>query len=103
MGYRILTDVFYNIYMTQFSTELDHTIDISIPFPTEQLASQVVTVLSVDSELKKHLIYREMKANGIYLLAVFKSSDLKVLRVSVDSFLDNVILIIRTVNECGDL
>ncbi|EMR09202.1 hypothetical protein PNEG_02539 [Pneumocystis murina B123] len=89
--------------MSQSFIKFDHIIDISIPFPTEQLASQVAAVLSVDLELKKHLVYREIRVDGLYFSVVFQSNDLKVLRVSVDSFLDNIILIIRTVNECGDL
>ncbi|KAG5437749.1 hypothetical protein PCANB_000462 [Pneumocystis canis] len=80
-----------------------HTIDISIPFLTEQLASQVATVLLVDPELKEHVIYKKIKTNGLYLLASFQSVNLKALRVSVDAFLGNIILIIRTINECGDL
>ncbi|KAG4303210.1 hypothetical protein PCK1_000548 [Pneumocystis canis] len=77
--------------------------DISIPFLTEQLASQVATVLLVDPELKEHVIYKKIKTNGLYLLASFQSVNLKALRVSVDAFLGNIILIIRTINECGDL
>ncbi|KTW26667.1 hypothetical protein T552_02676 [Pneumocystis carinii B80] len=89
--------------MSQSCVKFDHIIDINIPFPTEQLASQAATVLSADSELKKHLVYREIRVDGPYFSVVFQSNDLKFLRVSVDSFLDNIILMIRTVNECGDL
>ncbi|QSL65972.1 hypothetical protein MERGE_003109 [Pneumocystis wakefieldiae] len=60
--------------------KFDHIIDISIPFPTEQLASQAAAVLSVDSELKKHLVYREIRVDMLYLSVVFKSDNLKVLR-----------------------
>ncbi|KTW32713.1 uncharacterized protein T551_00198 [Pneumocystis jirovecii RU7] len=89
--------------MSRRSIELGHAIDISIPFPNEWLPSQIATVLSVDPELKEQVIYREIKVDGSYLFASFQSADLKTLRVSVDAFLDNVVLIIRTVNECGNL
>ncbi|KAG4306216.1 hypothetical protein PORY_000204 [Pneumocystis oryctolagi] len=84
-------------------TEFDHSIDISIPFPTKHFAHQVETVLSVDPELKEQHVRREIKADGVYLFASFKSNDLKILRVSVNSFLDNVVLIIRTIEKCKDL
>ncbi|KAG5513803.1 hypothetical protein PMAC_000841 [Pneumocystis sp. 'macacae'] len=89
--------------MPQGPAEFDHIINISIPFPNEWLSSQVATVLSVDPELKERIIHREIKVDGLHLFVSFQSSDLKALRVSVDAFLDNVVLIVRTVNECKDL
>lgn len=91
------------------------SITLQIPFPTHRLADIALRVLNVDKELSL-LVNRDLSLGlsavnepressdpikglgtteaGHTLLAVFEAATNRVLRVSVNSFLDNVALVL---------
>ncbi|OLL24119.1 EKC/KEOPS complex subunit [Neolecta irregularis DAH-3] len=72
---------------------------ISIPFPTEELAGFAVQILSPDQELKPELVKRTLKSSQNNLIADFECIDVRMLRLCINSFLENTALIISTMQE----
>mmetsp|Transcript_33187 Transcript_33187/g.130653 ORF Transcript_33187/g.130653 Transcript_33187/m.130653 type:complete len:81 (+) Transcript_33187:274-516(+) len=73
--------------------------ELSIEMPNGMDAEIPKKVLEVDEELRPDLVSRRVWSEGGTLKAVIEAVDAKVLRVSVSSFLDYLILTMRMVQE----
>ncbi|KAL5254918.1 hypothetical protein ACHWQZ_G014385 [Mnemiopsis leidyi] len=62
--------------------------NISIPFPSERLATIAMRSVSADKEPRKSGVTRDMKVCGGVLHVSVSSSELRVLRVSLGSVLE---------------
>ncbi|CAG8466258.1 10234_t:CDS:2 [Ambispora leptoticha] len=71
---------------------------LTIPFPSPRLATIAARVLSVDKELKSNEVLRTIHAKDEELLVEFKCSSVRMLRVSVNSLMDMVIMVTRTMD-----
>ena len=76
---------------------------LRIPFPTPLLASQALQILSPDKELKEELVTRRLSVEGKELCAQFDCVSARMARVAVNSFLENVDLVISSMAELGEL
>ncbi|ORZ00614.1 CTAG/Pcc1 family, partial [Syncephalastrum racemosum] len=73
---------------------------LEVPFSSERLASIAMQVLNVDKELKTDQTKRSLTTNGEgTLIAQFDSVSARMLRVSVNSFMDMLNMVTRTANE----
>ena len=74
-----------------------------IPFPSPLLASQALQILSPDKELKENLVKRVLSVDGTELHADFECVSARMARISVNSFLENVDLVLSSMAELGEL
>ncbi|CAH0720842.1 unnamed protein product, partial [Brenthis ino] len=73
-------------------------ITLQIPFKNEEQAILVTEILNVDKELKGSGIHRNINFEDNSLLVTFEGVEYKKLRVSINAFLKNVLLIVKTFN-----
>jgi len=59
----------------------------------------VLSVLQVDEEIRPDRITRQLSLQGPTLCMHFAAADLKFLRVAVSSFLEAMMLVVRTINQ----
>ncbi|KAI9484331.1 CTAG/Pcc1 family [Zychaea mexicana] len=76
---------------------------IEIPFPTNRLATIAQRVLNVDKELKTDQVKRSLSVNDDKLEALFECTTARMMRVSVNSFLEMLTMVTRTMDECDTL
>mmetsp|Transcript_5476 Transcript_5476/g.8508 ORF Transcript_5476/g.8508 Transcript_5476/m.8508 type:complete len:88 (+) Transcript_5476:87-350(+) len=82
---------------------LPYEFDLEVRFPKDSHASIVCNALSVDEELQPPTsLVKTMTVTGNVLKIHFAASELRLLRVSVSSFLDFLHLSTRTLAEFGD-
>ncbi|KAH9838269.1 transcription factor Pcc1-domain-containing protein [Rhodofomes roseus] len=79
-----------------------HTITIRIPFESEKHASIAKQVIEVDRELQPQAVLRELSVENDILIATFKTLTVRLSRLTVNAFLENVDLVIRTLAEFGE-
>lgn len=72
---------------------------LDVPFDNERDASTVYKALSVDPEPKRSGITKKLSLSGNSLRVVFKCSELKTLRVSVNTFMDLLYLSVQTIER----
>ncbi|XP_029632989.1 EKC/KEOPS complex subunit Lage3 [Octopus sinensis] len=77
------------------------TADVSIPFQTAAEAVIAFGTLSVDKEPKRGNVRKEMKLQDNKLLVHFEASEPRLLRVSMNSFIDHLVLVQQTINKFG--
>ncbi|CCA68886.1 hypothetical protein PIIN_02746 [Serendipita indica DSM 11827] len=58
-------------------------------------------VISVDKELQAHAVKRDLSLDGDELVATFKTLTVRLARLTLNAYLENVELIIRTLDEFG--
>ncbi|KAL4209466.1 hypothetical protein CU097_006298 [Rhizopus azygosporus] len=75
---------------------MDKTITLEIPLPNERLATIAARVIEVDKELKADQVKRTIAAEGNILKVRFDCYTTKMLRVSVNSFLEYLTMVTRT-------
>ena len=76
---------------------------VSIPFPTPRLADIAKQALEPDGEVKPLEVQRALTVQDSTLHAVFSCVSARMARVSLQSFLDNVDMIVRTMEELESL
>lgn len=82
------------------SSELPHSLTLTIPFLTPDLAHIAQRTLSVDSELSSPSeLTRQLTVTDSSLVAHFDSQSLRKLRVTVNGFLDSLTLITETIKH----
>ncbi|KAI8343186.1 CTAG/Pcc1 family [Chlamydoabsidia padenii] len=81
---------------------MDHKLDIDIPFPSPELATIAMRVLSVDKELKTDQVKRTMECDDALLKIHFQSVSAKMLRVSSNSFLEMLLMVTRTMDQFAE-
>ena len=77
--------------------------EINIPFLNSEHAKIAFNSLIVDKEPRKELITREINLDGDCLKVNWCSKEARILRVSINSFLDHLRLVIRTIDQFGKL
>ncbi|KAH7341963.1 transcription factor Pcc1-domain-containing protein [Rhizoctonia solani] len=79
-----------------------HTITVRVPFLSPAHASIAQRTIQVDKELQPHAVKRTLTVEGDVLLATFSSLTLRLARLTLNGFLENVDLVSRTLMEFGD-
>ncbi|KAI0322746.1 transcription factor Pcc1-domain-containing protein [Amylostereum chailletii] len=79
-----------------------HTITVRIPFATPHHASIAKQVIEVDRELQPHAVERALVVEDAVLIATFSTLTVRLARLTLNAFLENVDLVVRTIAEFGD-
>lgn len=74
---------------------------IEIPFPSDKLALIAQQVLDVDTELKTDQVNRVITSQGNVLHVLFECYNTRMLRVAVNSFLEYLTMVTRTIEAFG--
>lgn len=74
-------------------------ISVTVPFHSSELALLAYEVLSVDKELKRSGIQRKLEVNSENLIVKFHGESTKKLRVAVNSFIKNTLLVVKTIDQ----
>jgi len=78
-----------------------HTISVEIPFASTKHASIVKKVIEVDAELSPHAVKRELSVEDNKLIATFHTLTVRLTRLTLNAFLENVDLVVRTIDQFG--
>lgn len=79
-----------------------HTVTIRIPFASERHAAIAKQVIEVDKELQPQDVQRDLSVDGGTLIATFSTLTVRLSRLTVNAFLENVDLVVRTIGEFGE-
>ncbi|KAH8117816.1 transcription factor Pcc1-domain-containing protein [Phellopilus nigrolimitatus] len=79
-----------------------HTVTVRVPFASPKHASIAKQVIEVDAELQAQAVKRTLAAEGDELVATFTCLTIRLARLTVNSFLENIELVIRTLGEFGE-
>lgn len=74
---------------------------VRVPFGRAEWAEMVFNTLSVDTELKEDVVQRHYKVEKDVFEATFKAQSAKMLRTSVSSFYDMLLLAVQTLERFG--
>lgn len=75
---------------------------VSIPFPTLKQAEIVYNSLRVDPEPKRSRVNKTLNTEGKVLIAHFSATELRKLRVAVNSFLELSSLCVLTISQWSE-
>ncbi|KAI9574005.1 transcription factor Pcc1-domain-containing protein, partial [Boletus coccyginus] len=75
---------------------------VRIPFASNKHATIAKQVIDVDAELQKEAVKRSLTVEGDELIATFQTLTVRLARLSVNGFLENVDLVVRTIGEFGE-
>ncbi|KAF9784934.1 CTAG/Pcc1 family [Thelephora terrestris] len=78
-----------------------HTVAITIPFLSEEDAQIAKLALDVDRELQPHAVKRVLEVQGNNLVAKLSTLTIRLARLSANAFLENVDLVVHTLDEFG--
>jgi len=78
-----------------------HTVTITIPFLSEGDARIAKQALDVDRELQPHAVKRVLQVQGPNLVAELSTLTIRLARLSANAFLENVDLVVQTLDEFG--
>ncbi|KAF8515416.1 CTAG/Pcc1 family [Hysterangium stoloniferum] len=76
-----------------------HSLTIKIPFLSANHAEIAMRVLQVDAELQPNAVKKSLVVEGSLLIATFTTLTVRLARLTLNSFLENVDLITRTLAE----
>ena len=76
-------------------------IKVSIPFSDERQATIAYNSFRVEVEPPRSKVSRSLSVDGSNLVVLFTSSEVRNLRVSVNSFLEHVTLVAETMRQFG--
>ncbi|CAE6494159.1 hypothetical protein RSOLAG22IIIB_01941 [Rhizoctonia solani] len=79
-----------------------HIITVRVPFLSPAHASIAQRAIQVDNELQPHAVKRTLAVEGDILVATFSALTLRLARLTLNGFLENVDLVSRTLMEFGD-
>jgi len=79
-----------------------HTVIVRVPFASAKHASIAKQVIEVDRELQPQVVKRTLDVDGDVLIATFKTLTVRLARLTVNAYLENVDLVIRTIGEFGE-
>jgi len=79
-----------------------HDVVIRIPFASAKHAQIAKQVIEVDPELQPRAVKRTLSAEGPILVAAFSTLTVRLARLTVNSFLENVDLVTRTLEGFAD-
>ncbi|WWC86871.1 uncharacterized protein L201_001750 [Kwoniella dendrophila CBS 6074] len=81
------------------SSEGWHTTTLRIPFHTPQHAEIAKSALEVDREQNGTFVYRELSVENDMLIAKYETSTVRLLRLSTNSCLSSLDLVVRTMSS----
>ncbi|CAL1716681.1 unnamed protein product [Somion occarium] len=79
-----------------------HTVTVRVPFASEQHASIAKQVIEVDRELQPDVVKRTIEVDKNELVATFTTLTVRLARLTVNAFLENVDLVVHTIGEFGE-
>ncbi|EPX73890.1 transcriptional regulator Pcc1 [Schizosaccharomyces octosporus yFS286] len=82
---------------------LPHKVEVRVPFPSEQDAKLCMQVLAPDRELKEDQVARILSLEGNYLVAKYFCSSARMTRVTLNSFFENLHLVVDSMHELSSL
>ncbi|KAJ6508033.1 CTAG/Pcc1 family [Mycena vitilis] len=78
-----------------------HTITIRIPFASAKHAQIAMQTIQVDPELQPQAVKRTLSVENDVLIATFDTLTVRLARLTVNAYLENVDLVVRTLQEFG--
>ncbi|KZP07675.1 Pcc1-domain-containing protein [Athelia psychrophila] len=84
------------------ATESWHTVTVRIPFASGEHATIAKQAIEVDAELQPQAVQRILAVEDDNLVATFKTLTVRLARLTVNGFLENVDLVVRTLEEFGE-
>ncbi|XP_036271623.1 EKC/KEOPS complex subunit LAGE3 [Pipistrellus kuhlii] len=78
-----------------------HTFALSVPFPSPLEAEIARASLAPDVEPHGELVQKELAVDGSVLVVHWRAEDSRLLRTSIVNFLDQLSLVIRTMQRFG--
>jgi len=75
---------------------------VRIPFASPKHAIIAKQAIEVDAELQPHAVERILTVEDDVLIATFKTLTIRLARLTVNGFLENVDLIVRTLGDFGE-
>jgi len=79
-----------------------HSVTLTIPFASDQHALIAKKTIEVDSELQAHAVKRTIEVEGNMLVATFDTLTIRLARLASNAFLENVDLVVRTLEQFGE-
>ncbi|KAA1467636.1 Pcc1-domain-containing protein [Dentipellis sp. KUC8613] len=79
-----------------------HTISVRIPFANAKHAGIAKQVIEVDRELNPDAVKRILTVEDEFLVATFSTLTVRLARLVLNAFLENVDLVVRTISEFGE-
>ncbi|TFK33247.1 CTAG/Pcc1 family [Crucibulum laeve] len=79
-----------------------HTVQISIPFVSNKHALIAKQAIEVDAELQPQAVKRVLIVEDDKLIATFETLTIRLARLTVNGFLENVDLVVRTLEQFGE-
>lgn len=76
--------------------------ELSIPFSCIEHAKIAYNTLSVDSEPRKDLIQKVLALNDTQIQVNWTAKEARILRVSLNSFLDHLNSVLETIQQFSD-
>jgi len=74
---------------------------VEIPFASPKHASIAKQAIEVDAELSPQAVKRELSVQDNKLIATFHTLTVRLARLTLNAFLENVDLVVRTINQFG--
>lgn len=74
---------------------------LDVPFPSSREAAIALRSLSPDREPRKGGISKQLSVSGRTLSVRWSADEARILRVSVNSFLDHLALVVETMDKFG--
>jgi len=84
------------------STSDWHIVTVEVPFASSKHALIAKQVIDVDRELQPQAVKRELSVDGNKLVAKFDTLTVRLARLTVNAFLENVDLVVRTLETFGE-
>ncbi|KAI9428319.1 CTAG/Pcc1 family, partial [Lactarius indigo] len=75
---------------------------VRIPFAHSDHANIAKQVIEVDRELQPQAVKRELSVEGDVLVASFSTLTIRLARLTLNSFLENVDVVVRTISQFAD-
>ncbi|KAF9073458.1 CTAG/Pcc1 family [Rhodocollybia butyracea] len=79
-----------------------HSVTLKIPFASEKHALIAKQTIQVDPELQPHAVKRTIEVRGNFLVATFSTLTVRLARLASNSFLENVDLVVRTLEQFSE-
>ena len=73
--------------------------ELKIPFASVEYAQIAFNTLNVDSEPRKELIRKKLELNKQILTVNWTAKESRILRVSINSFLDHLNSVLETIQQ----
>ncbi|EEB07758.2 transcriptional regulator Pcc1 [Schizosaccharomyces japonicus yFS275] len=82
---------------------LPHKVKLAVPFLNSTDANRCLQILQPDHELREDQVKRRLSVDGSNLIVEYECSSAKMTRVTMNTFFENLHLIVETMNELSSL